>query len=91
MRLFQAVFFILVVTVYGLLALASLWWFARDALSPIFQAVKTRGQVITKHWRIKPDWRLGGRRKSVQQAPKSSFAPAPNNFRIPPAETSGLG
>ena len=69
MKIFQAIFLTLAVTVYGLLAVVSLWRLSRDAFSLISQAVETKVQVIIRLWRTKPDWRSGDRRKSVRQAP----------------------
>jgi hypothetical protein len=61
-RIFQAIFLTLLITAYGLLAVACLWRLVRDAFSFIFEAVETRVRVITRHWRSKLDWGSGERR-----------------------------
>jgi len=58
-RIFQAIFLALLITAYGLLALACLWRLARDAGLLIFQTVETRVRLITRHWRGKPNWGSG--------------------------------
>ena len=58
-RIFQAVFLTLLITAYGLLALACLWRFACNAFLLIFQRVETRVQLITRHWRSKLNWGPG--------------------------------
>ena len=68
MRIFQAFFLIFIVLGYGLLALAMLWWLARDLFSLISQEDKAKAQVKTRHWRS------GYRRKFARQAPVSSSA-----------------
>lgn len=57
--IFQAIFLALLITIYGLLALACLWRLARDAFSLISQTVGTRVQVITRNWRSKLNWGSG--------------------------------
>src|SRR5262249_28175167 len=84
MRIFQAIFLTLVVTVYAVLALAVLWGLVRDAFSSIYRAVETRVQVKFRRWRAKPDWGLGDQRNSVQQAPKTTSATVPDNSRMTP-------
>jgi hypothetical protein len=58
-RIFQTIFLALLVTAYGLLALACLWRLARDAFPLIFLAVETKIKGITRHWRSKLDWGSG--------------------------------
>jgi hypothetical protein len=58
-RIFQAIFLALLVTAYGLLALACLWRLARDAFPLISLAVETKIKGITRHWRSKLDWGSG--------------------------------
>jgi hypothetical protein len=58
-RIFQTIFLALLITAYGLLALACLWRLARDAFPLIFLAVETKINRITRHWRSKLDWGSG--------------------------------